>query len=276
MNIVQRASFGEIEAIQLGFGPVGRPLMSVYMYWVDGHLIDTGQRNMRSAVMRLLSEKKVEGVLLTHHHEDHSGNAATIRRLYGVGVTGHPETGRLMKNGFSIRPYQFYVWGRADRTEMVPFSRYYDTERFRLTPIHTPGHSHDHTVYLEEGAGWLFSGDLYLGDKIKYFRTDEQLAEQIDSLKKVLRFDFESIFCAHRPCLHNGKIHLKNKLSFLEDFFGNILAMKQKGYSERAIIRKFSSGQDRMVKWVSLGNVSFANMVRSALRSALARPINLL
>lgn len=267
MNLVRKELFGQVEAFQLGFGPFGRPLMSVYLYRVDGHLVDTGQRNMQAAVLRLLSGKQVQGVLLTHHHEDHSGNAAAIRRLYGAGVTGHPETCRLMKSGFSIRPYQFYVWGRADKTEVIPFGRFYETERFRFKPIHTPGHSKDHTVYLEESEGWLFSGDLYLGDKIKYFRADEHLAEQIESLKKVLRFDFESIFCAHRPCLQNGKERLQSKLLFLEDFYGNVLAMMQKGYSERAIIRKFSSGQDRMVKWVTLGNASFANMVRSALSS---------
>jgi len=267
MNIVKREIFGQVEAFQLGFGPLGPPLMSVYMYRVDGHLIDTGQRHMQSAVAGLLSGKKVEGVLLTHHHEDHSGNAAAIKRIYGLTVTAHPQTARLMKSGFRIRPYQFYVWGKAEPTEVVPFGGFYETERFKFIPIHTPGHCSDHTVYLEESEGWLFSGDLYLGDKIKYFRADERLDQQIESLKKVLQFDFESLFCAHRPCPRSGKAHLKNKLSFLEDFYGNVMTLARNGYSDRVIIRRFSSGQDRMVKWVTLGNVSFAHMVRSALKA---------
>jgi len=70
----------------------------------------------------------------------------------------------------------------------------------------------DHTVYLEEENGRLFSGDLYLGDHIKYFRSDERLIDQITSLKKILKFDFDALFCAHNPRLENGRARLKNKL----------------------------------------------------------------
>ncbi|MFC1816639.1 MBL fold metallo-hydrolase [Thermodesulfobacteriota bacterium] len=155
--------------------------MSVYMYYVDGLLIDTGQHNMQPTVTKLLSAKKVNGVLLTHHHEDHSGNAAAISSFHHTKVIGHPETAKLMKSGFRIRPYQHYVWGKAGKTAVDPINAYYETERFRFKPIHTPGHCSDHTVYLEENKGWLFSGDLYLGERIKFFRADEQMADQIDS-----------------------------------------------------------------------------------------------
>lgn len=267
MNIVQREYLGEVEAYKLGFGPIGPPLMSVYMYWVDGILIDTGQHHMQRAVVAQLAEKKLNSVLLTHHHEDHSGNAAAIRRAHGARVIGHPETARLMKSGFNIRPYQHFIWGKAPRTEVIPYNALCKTERYKFTPIHTPGHCRDHTVYLEKNKGWLFSGDLYLGDKIKFFRADEQMAEQIDSLKKTLEFEFEFLFCAHRPCLKNGKIHLERKLSFLEDFSGNVQKLSEKGCTEDEIIHKMSTAQDRLVKWITLGNASFANMVRSALRT---------
>jgi len=268
MNIVARTRFGEVETYQLGFGPVGPPLMSVHMYRVDGILIDSGQRHMQAAVVELLAAERIERILLTHHHEDHSGNVAAVAGIHGAAVIGHPETGALMRSGSRLRPYQHYVWGKAEPVEVAAFGRAIETSRLKLLPIHTPGHSVDHTVYLEENNGWLFSGDLYLGDKIKYFRADEQLAVQIDSLRKVLRFDFEAVFCGHRPCLHDGKSRLEDKLSFLEDFRGSVLQLAAKGYSERVIIRKLSTGQDRLVKWVTLGNVSFANMVRSALNCA--------
>jgi hypothetical protein len=89
---------------------------------------------------------------------------------------------------------------------------------------------------LEEENGWLFSGDLYLGDRIKYFRSDERLIDQITSLKKILEIDFDALFCAHNPCLENGRARLKNKLQFLEDLYGAIHLLIQKGFSAKEVI----------------------------------------
>ncbi len=268
MNLLKKHFFGETEAFQLGFGPVGPPVMSVFFYLIDGLLIDTGQRNMRKYVTELLRDKSPEQLVLTHHHEDHSANAAAIRKLHGVRVMGHPLTVEKMLGPFNVLPYQHLIWGRAEKTDIIPLPPVVETRRFRFRPIHTPGHSKDHTVYLEEKNGWLFSGDLYLGDKIKFFRSDERIRDQITSLQKVLESDFDALFCAHRPCLENGKVRLKNKLDFLEDFYGKVLMLSQKGFSEKAIIRDMGNGSDRFAKWLTMGNVSFANMVRSAIRDS--------
>ena len=40
--------FSEIEAFEFGYGPVGKPFMSVYVYVLDGIIIDTGQSNIRT------------------------------------------------------------------------------------------------------------------------------------------------------------------------------------------------------------------------------------
>ena len=267
MNLVKKTAFGEVEAIRLGFGPIGPPLMSVFLYIVDGLVIDTGQRNMQKVVVELLKHRNLKQILLTHHHEDHSGNAFALGKGHGISVTGHPLTVEKMRYGFKIRPYQRYVWGKADVLEVIPFGSTIETDRFKFEPIHTPGHSKDHTVYLEAENGWLFSGDLYLADRIKYFRSDERLNHQITSLRRVLEFDFEVLFCAHHPCLENGKARLKKKLQFLEDFYGNILMLIEKGLSEKAIIKNLDTRSDRWIKWITMGNVSFANMVRSAIHT---------
>jgi hypothetical protein len=91
--------------------------------------------------------------------------------------------------------------------------------------------------------------------------------DQIASLKKIMKLDFDTLFCAHNPCLKNGKQKIKNKLQFLEDLYGNVRKLSVKGYSEKAVIKALDPRNDRAVKWLTMGNVSFANMVRSALAS---------
>lgn len=253
--------------IRLGYGPIGSPLMSVWMYELDGLVIDTGQHHMAKAVKRLLPEKKISRIALTHHHEDHSGNAAMLSAAYAIPVMAHTPAAAKLKRGFAIRPYQYLVWGKAPSVDVLPLTGVIETDRFALTSIKTPGHSRDHTVFLEKKRGWLFAGDLYLGERIKYFRSDERLDDQIRSLKKVLQFEFDVLFCAHNPCLTNGKSKIKNKLQFLEDFYGQVKTLAAKGFNEKSIIKALDPATDRFIKWFTMGDVSFSNMVRSAMAS---------
>jgi glyoxylase-like metal-dependent hydrolase (beta-lactamase superfamily II) len=170
-----------------------------------------------------------------------------------------------MKKTFKIRPYQIYTWGKSQPVSVSPLPSMVETGKYKLRPVHTPGHSNDHTVYVEENHGWLFSGDLYLGDRIKYFRSDEKFKDQIDSIKMILEYDFDALFCAHNPVQKNGKKRLANKLSFLEDIYGKVQDLCRKGYSEKAIVKALGNEKAKLVKFVTLGNVSFTQMVRSAM-----------
>jgi glyoxylase-like metal-dependent hydrolase (beta-lactamase superfamily II) len=267
MNIIKTDYFGEVEGIRLGYGPIGPPLMSVFMYVVDGLVIDTGQHHMQKYVIEQLKDKKLNQIILTHHHEDHSGNAAAIQKKYCIDVSGHSLTAKKLRSGFKILPYQHYLWGKAPPVEVNALDSPIATDRFKFKPIHTPGHSKDHTVYFEEQNGWLFSGDLYLAERIKYFRADENFLDQIHSLRKVLEFDFEVLFCSHNPCLKKGKSKLRNKLQFLEDLYGRIHASIEEGLSKKAIVKKLNVHNDRLAKWLTLGNISFAHMIKSAIHS---------
>lgn len=267
MNIVKTDYFDQVEMIQLGYGPIGSPLMSVLFYVVDGLVIDSGQSHMAGVIAGLLEKKDLKCVVLTHHHEDHSGNAALISHLRNIPVLGHPLTAEKLKTGFTIRPYQRIVWGKARPVEVSALPEIIETDQFAFTPIHTPGHSKDHTVFFEKNHGWLFSGDLYIGERIKFFRSDERFDDQLTSLRKVLELDFEILFCGHNPSLADGKLKIQNKLQYFEDLYGNIKRLIEKGFSEKAVIKALDRKDDRRVKWVTMGNASFANMLRSAMAS---------
>ncbi len=257
---------GEVTGFELGYGPVGSPLMNTYFYLVDGLLIDTGQSNMRKSCLQLLQDKQINCVLLTHHHEDHSGNALALQKSRNLPVYGHPLTAEKLRKGFRILPYQRYTWGKADPLEIEVLPPQKETERFCFIPVHTPGHSKDHTVFLEKEMGWLFSGDLFMGSRIRYFRADEDMKGTIESLQRVLSLDFEAVFCSMSPQPINGKEMLRKKLNYLEEFYREVGKLYKEGYDEKGIIRHLGE-EAKLVKFITCGNVSRANMVRSALRS---------
>jgi glyoxylase-like metal-dependent hydrolase (beta-lactamase superfamily II) len=127
-------------------------------------------------------------------------------------------------------------------------------------------------VYHEPDRGIIFSGDLYLSDRIKYFRSDEMISDQIESLKKILCFDFDTVLCSHHPKPTKGKQRITTKLQFLEDLYGSIRRIWEKGYEEKEIFRKMGLKEQYFVKWFCFGNVSMRNVVRSAIRSFDAAP----
>jgi glyoxylase-like metal-dependent hydrolase (beta-lactamase superfamily II) len=157
MNVIKSDFFGEVEMIRLGYSPIGSPLMSVFMYVVDELLIDTAQHRMAKVVMGLLREKNLSRIILTHHHEDHSGNADMISSRHAIPVMAHPLAAEKLRLGFPIRPYQHLVWGKTPAVAVTPLIDAVETNRFTLTPVHTPGHSKDHIVFFENQRQSLYA-----------------------------------------------------------------------------------------------------------------------
>jgi glyoxylase-like metal-dependent hydrolase (beta-lactamase superfamily II) len=276
MRLVKRRPFHDVEAYEMGWSPAGPPMMTVHFFVVDGLVIDTGQPHMEKACLEILRDRRLEGVLLTHYHEDHSGNAAAVKSALGIPVMGDARTAEKMERAQRLLPYQHFMWGRASPVAVTPFPRLIETGHTKLIPVHTPGHSKDHTAYWEPDKGWLFSGDLYLGDRVKYFRADEKIADEISSLKKVLALDFEALFCSHRPMPRGGKRRIEAKLSFLEDFYGKVARLWHKGMHERAIMRALQLKEDRVIQWMCFGNVSMRQMVRSVIHAETAHRAEML
>lgn len=256
--------FGDVLGFNSGISLAGPPLMTAWCYLIDGVMIDTGIRHLRPAILDGVSAERPDFILITHHHEDHSANTGAIRGTLGIPAYGNPLTVEKMKSRFKIRPYQHLMWGRSDPVDLAIHAPVHDTGRCRFRPVHTPGHSKDHTVYLEENKGYLFAGDLFLGERIKFFRADESLGDQLVSLERVLTLDFDVLFCAHRPVMTGGKEAIRRKLDFLHDFHGTVVDLKNKGMRLNAVIRQLDTHEDRLVKWMTLNNACFAHMVRSA------------
>ncbi len=265
MGFIKEYRFGDVQAFQTGKATRnGTPQLTSFSYLAGGVMIDTGVSRARKEILQAHRLYPVKMVCLTHHHEDHSGNAAAIRDLWGVQIYGHPLCVDKMAQPFPIRAYQHFFIGKSEPVAMEILPEKIETDDITLIPIHTPGHSKDHVCYYEPDQGWLFAGDTFIGDHVRYFRSDENIGEQISSLKTLMDLDFECLFCAHNPQPLEGKARLAAKLAFLEDLYGKIAHLRQKGMGGRAIMRELDIKEDFATKMVSWGNLSALNMVRSA------------
>lgn len=267
MQLVEKFEHQGVKGFRFGYHPFFKPKLFVHIYFIDGLLIDTGQRRMQKSVLSHIAPLKVEQIYLTHHHEDHTGNVQALKDLFSVKVYGSRLCRQLMLAPPGISFIQKVVWGDRPAFEDIEVKTdYLQTDQFKFRIIATPGHATDMTVLYEPDQGWLFSADLYVHSRIGYFLKSESMAQQIESIKKVLQLDFGPMFCAHNPKITDGKDHLAKKLQFLEDFYGQVSGLYSKGYSIKEIFNKMSLKEYHQVKWLSGGQLSQWNMVQSVIR----------
>ena len=189
------------------------------VYRIGETVIDTGPSNQWRYVKQFLSSHQVEQLLLTHHHEDHSGNAHHISVTHGVLPKAPKLAQEKLATGYKTPILQRVVWGSLVPVKTQALSEQeFLADGSQIIPVHTPGHARDLTCFFLPEQGYFFSGDLFIARKLKLLRSDENLEQLVDSIKKVLKLDFKTLFCPHGGVIENGKSALADKLD-------NILAL---------------------------------------------------
>lgn len=264
MGVVERLRHHEVEGLRVGrFG--GAINTTCILYRLGDTVIDTGPPNQWRTVRRFLDERSVGRALVTHHHEDHSGNLGRLVRSRAT-LYAPTESHEPLVRGFRLRPYQRIVWGRPPKIEPEPLPPALMLEGgLELRPIATPGHSSDMTCLLEPGRGWLFSGDLYIGTRTRALRRDENLGRQIASLRKVLELDFDTVLCSHRGVLKDGRERLRAKLDYLVSLCQEVRELHDQGLGEREITRRLL-GREGLFTWVTGFHFSKRNLIRQCLQ----------
>lgn len=268
MAVVERIQRDDLEGLRVGRF-TSRLNTTCILYRLGSTVLDTGPANQWRWVRRFLEERAVRQVLVTHHHEDHSGNLAAIGRRWQPQLLA-PACGRApLAEGFPVHAYRRLVWGKPARVESAPLPETLELEdRLVLRCIPTPGHSPDSTCFLLPERGWLFSGDLYIGSRTRYLRRDEDVGGYLASLRRVLELDFDTVICSHRGVIDAGREALRRKLDYLTDLCGRAQRRHAAGESLDEISRSLLGREDFMT-WLTRGHFSKRNLVFSCLRAEL-------
>ena len=127
---------------------------------------------------------RVDAILLTHDHPDHTPGASTLGAMTGAPVyAARPEGGgERLRDGQTIR-----MPGVA------------------VSVVATPGHTPDHVVFFLEEDGALFTGDSVLGRGTSVIDPPEgDLAQYLRSLHRMRGLAPRTIYPGHGPVVFDA------------------------------------------------------------------------
>jgi glyoxylase-like metal-dependent hydrolase (beta-lactamase superfamily II) len=250
--------------------------MRACCYLVDGVLVDTGFSHARSEVLDALRGRRIRHIVCTHHHEDHTGNAAALSREHGCGV--HLRHAGLSRSEgvVDMRAYRRWFWGPLEPFHPVEMVDPLRSGGSTFRPIPTPGHSATHTAYLEGSRRIVFTGDLYVTGGVTAVMSHENPYESIASLRRVARSRPRLMLTGHGRRIDDPTAALLEKADRIERAARRVLRLARDGVPECVIVAAvFRSGhaRDRLMQAITGGEFSRTNFVRACLENAPGPPI---
>jgi glyoxylase-like metal-dependent hydrolase (beta-lactamase superfamily II) len=159
----------------------------------EAALIDSGYFDREEAKTGLeyiesLAPLRLAYILVTHPHPDHIGGCRSIREATGAQIVAH-HLGVPRLESYNLA---------ADIT--VDDGDILDIGGVPLEVIHTPGHTRDSVCFYIRESEVLFTGDLIVGFGTPVIDApDGDIAQYIDSLRKLLNFRVRLICPGHGP-----------------------------------------------------------------------------
>jgi len=256
--------YDDLEVIKIAVNPL-YPRLAIYLYFIDGLLIDTGPRLRSLKLKRMFRSWDIQQVAITHHHEDHMGMVPWLATHKSLPIYCHESMiPWIEEKQYSPRYLRFLKRVTKDIT-VYPFPEIIKTPNYEFYPIETPGHTKDHVCFYEPHQKWLFTGDLYVSAYPKVALKSESIPSYIASLEKLSTLDIDTVFCAHEGIVVYGKERILEKLDYLRKTTSAIIQLHNEGYRDSEIVQKIFPGKVRL-ELITLGSFSRKNFVRSCYR----------
>jgi glyoxylase-like metal-dependent hydrolase (beta-lactamase superfamily II) len=237
-------------------------LGSVNLWLLEGEpltIVDTGPANdetlaalERELAAHGLRIEDLELLVLTHHHLDHTGLAATLKERAGADIAALTPTAAwgvdyqervaaersVTRSLLAVHgvPQQLIDDSEPFFTYIVRNSAEYTTDRILvdgdairaggrdLRAIHRPGHSVTDTLFVDDSAGIAFVGDHLLADitsnaepglrELPGSERRRALPEYLAGLKMTAAMPLERCLPGHGPAIEDHRALIAERLEF--------------------------------------------------------------
>ena len=185
-------------------------------------LVDTGLPRRSARIGKALYDLRrkvgeVGTILMTHHHADHTGGLAEIKRRSGATVVANEadaafiDGSRVVETSGVLRVVSWIMGTPQPASVDEKLTGDGPTRVPGITAIHTPGHTAGHMSYLlDRSGGVLFAGDA-AGGGLGRLRTAPRMvtfdeAEQTRSIAKLGALEFETAVFGHGPAVRGRAV----------------------------------------------------------------------
>ncbi|USG64373.1 MBL fold metallo-hydrolase [Brevibacillus ruminantium] len=203
--------------------------LAVYSFNIDGVLIDAGSQSLFEQFQPFFEKADFDQIMLTHFHEDHTGNVAYLQQDREIPTFIHQMSTHVTEQPFRVPTYRKAFWGQPETFASQPLGKSFVSRNDIWDVIETPGHTKDHVSFYNRNRGIIFTGDLFITPKVKLVLIDENILTTLDSLKKIQAYDFADMYCCHAGHVRDAKKWIQLKIDYLEEMEGKVLALSKQG-----------------------------------------------
>jgi len=170
-------------------------------------VIDPGpiDQNHCAAILQAAAGRKIDKILVTHSHIDHSPLAAELSAKTGASIYGFGPHGTGRKGGLDGEEVEAGADWNYKPDIMVKDGDRISGPDWTITALHTPGHTANHLCFHLEQENTLFVGDHVMGWATTVISPpDGDVRHYIESLRKVADLAPETLVPTHGPWIKNA------------------------------------------------------------------------